>query len=88
VQICATVSAQRLQFDLFSSATMCRPVPVPFSPAPTSTCLRSTQAASRRTGRFYSRGIAFDFYRDIARVTGRMVVDYAEGLDVSKIVFT
>ena len=91
----ATVSAQRLlQFDLFSYLpTMCRPVPVPFQPRAyidvSHTIDTKLRAIAAHKSQFYSRGIAFDFYRDIARVTGRMVgVDYAEGLDISKIVFT
>ena len=90
----ATVSAQRLvQFDLYSYLpTMCRPVPVPFQPRAyidvSSTIETKLKAIAAHKSQFYSRGIAFDFYRDIARVTGRMVgVDYAEGLDINKIVF-
>ena len=38
---------------------------------------------------FHSRGITFDMYRDIARINGRMAgVQYAEGLDVNRIVFS
>ena len=90
----ATVSAQRLvQFDLYSYLpTMCRPVPVPFQPRAyidvSSTIETKLKAIAAHKSQFYSRGIAFDFYRDIARVTGRMVgVEYAEGLDINKIVF-
>jgi LmbE family N-acetylglucosaminyl deacetylase len=46
------------------------------------------EAIAAHKSQFYSRGLAFEFYRDMARVTGRMVgVDYAEGLAISKIVF-
>jgi LmbE family N-acetylglucosaminyl deacetylase len=71
---------------------MCRPVPVPFQPRAyidvSSTIETKLKAIAAHKSQFYSRGIAFDFYRDIARVTGRMVgVEYAEGLDINKIVF-
>jgi LmbE family N-acetylglucosaminyl deacetylase len=90
----ATMAAQRLvQFDLYSYLpTMCRPVPVPFQPRAyvdvSSTIETKLKAIAAHKSQFYSRGIAFDFYRDIARVTGRMAgVEYAEGLDINKIVF-
>jgi LmbE family N-acetylglucosaminyl deacetylase len=90
----ATVSTQRLvQFDLYSYLpTMCRPVPVPFQPRAyvdvSATIETKLRAIAAHRSQFYSRGIAYDFYRDIARVTGRMVgVEYAEGLDINKIVF-
>jgi LmbE family N-acetylglucosaminyl deacetylase len=90
----ATVSTQRLaQFDLYCYVpTMTRPVPVPFEPNAyvdiSSTIDTKLKAIAAHKSQFYSRGLAFEFYRDIARVSGRMVgVDYAEGLDISKIVF-
>jgi LmbE family N-acetylglucosaminyl deacetylase len=91
----AAVSSQRLaQFDLYSySPTMCRPVPVPFQPRAyidiSSTIDTKMRAIAAHRSQFYSRGLTFEFYREMARVNGRMVgVEYAEGLDVSKIVFS
>ena len=90
----ATVPAQRLaQFDLYSYVpTMTRPVPVPFEPNAfvdiSATIDTKLRAIAAHKSQFYSRGLAFEFYRDMARVSGRMVgVDYAEGLAVNKIVF-
>lgn len=90
----AAVAAQRLApFDLYSyQPTMCRPVPVPFQPRAyidiSATIDTKLAAVAAHKSQFYARGITFEFYRDIARVTGRMVgLDYAEGLDVSKMVF-
>ena len=90
----ATVAAQRVtQFDLFSYVpTMTRPVPVPFEPNAyvdiSSTMDRKLEAIAAHKSQFYSRGLAFEFYRDLAKVTGRMVgVEYAEALAVDKIVF-
>lgn len=90
----ATVSTQRLeQFDLYSYVpTMTRPVPVPFEPNAyvdiSGTIETKLKAIAAHQSQFYSRGLAYEFYRDIARVNGRMVgVDYAEGLAINKIVF-
>jgi LmbE family N-acetylglucosaminyl deacetylase len=90
----AAVATQRLApFDLYCYApTMCRPVPVPFQPRAyidiSSTIETKMRAIAAHKSQFYSRGLTFEFYREMARVNGRMVgVDYAEGLDVSKIVF-
>ncbi|MGH8741797.1 MAG: PIG-L deacetylase family protein [Burkholderiales bacterium] len=91
----AAVATQRIaQFDLYSYLpTMCRPVPVPFQPRAfidiSSTIDAKLRAIAAHKSQFYSRGLTFDFYREIARINGRLVgVEYAEGLDVSKIVFT
>jgi LmbE family N-acetylglucosaminyl deacetylase len=91
----ATVSSQRIApFDLYSYVpTMTRPVPVPFQPNAyvdiSSTIETKLQAIAAHKSQFYSRGLPFEFYRDIARVNGRMVgVDYAEGLVVNKVLFT
>jgi LmbE family N-acetylglucosaminyl deacetylase len=90
----ATISAQRIApFDLYCYVpTMTRPVPVPFEPNAyvdiSGTIDVKLAAIAAHKSQFYSRGMAFDFYRDIARVTGRMVgVEYAESLDVQKMVF-
>lgn len=87
----ACVSTQRLrQFDFFSySPTMCRPVPVQFHPRlyvnVTGTIEKKMQAIDAHASQFGSRGISTELYRDVARLNGRMVgVDYAEGLDVGR----
>lgn len=90
----ATVPAQRLaQFDLYSYVpTMTRPVPVAFEPNAfvdiSATIDTKLRAIAAHQSQFYSRGLAFEFYRDMARVSGRMVgAEYAEGLAIHKIVF-
>jgi LmbE family N-acetylglucosaminyl deacetylase len=87
----ACVSTQRLrQFDFFSySPTMCRPVPVQFHPRlyvnVSATIEKKMQAIEAHASQFGSRGIGTELYRDVARLNGRMVgVDYAEGLDVGR----
>jgi LmbE family N-acetylglucosaminyl deacetylase len=90
----AAVAAQRLaQFDLYSYLpTMCRPVPVPFQPRAyvdiSATIETKMRAIAAHRSQFYSRGLTFDFYREMARLNGRLVgVEYAEGLEVSKMLF-
>jgi N-acetylglucosamine malate deacetylase 1 len=90
----ASTAAQRLsQFDFYSYLpTMCRPVPVPFQPRAyvdiTTTIEVKLQSIAAHKSQFYSRGIAFDMYRDISKINGRMAgVEFAEGLDVNRIVF-
>lgn len=90
----AAMSTQRLgAFDFFSYLpTMCRPVPVPFQPRAyvdvTRTIETKIAAIAAHQSQFFSRGITFDMYRDISRINGRMAgVQYAEGLDVGRIVF-
>ena len=90
----AAVSTQRLgQFDFYSYLpTMCRPVPVPFQPRAyidiSRTIELKMQAIAAHPSQFSARGITFDLYRDIARLNGRMCgVQYAEGLDISRLVF-
>jgi LmbE family N-acetylglucosaminyl deacetylase len=91
----AAVSTQRLsQFDFYSyMPTMCRPVPVPFQPRAfidiSKTIDKKIQAIAAHPSQFSSRGFTFELYRDIARVTGRICgVEYAEGLDIGRMVFT
>jgi LmbE family N-acetylglucosaminyl deacetylase len=91
----ACMSTQRLQpFDFYSYLpTMCRPVPVPFQPRAyidvSATIDTKMAAIAAHESQFYSRGITFEMYRDFARMNGRMVgVEYAEGLDISRIVFS
>lgn len=90
----AAVSTQRLgQFDFYSYLpTMCRPVPVSFQPRAyidiSQTIDRKIQAIAAHSSQFGHRGVTFDLYRDIARVNGRLCgVEYAEGLDVNRMVF-
>ena len=90
----AAVSTQRLApFDLYSyPPTMTRPVPVAFQPRAyidiSSTLDTKLRAIAAHKSQFYSRGLGFEFCREMARVNGRMVgVDYAEGLDIGKMVF-
>jgi len=90
----AAVSTQRLSyFDFYSyMPTMCRPVPVPFQPRAfidiSKTIDKKIQAIAAHPSQFSSRGVTFELYRDIARVTGRMCgVEYAEGLDIGRMVF-
>lgn len=88
------VSAQRLSgFDFYSyQPTMCRPVPVPFQPRAyvdiSRTMGAKIRAIAAHPSQFGARGITFDLYRDIARLNGRMCgVEYAEGLDINRMVF-
>jgi N-acetylglucosamine malate deacetylase 1 len=90
----AAVSTQRLsQFDFYSYLpTMCRPVPVPFQPRAyidiSHTIGRKIQAIAAHPSQFSARGITFELYRDIARLTGRLCgVQYAEGVDINRLVF-
>jgi LmbE family N-acetylglucosaminyl deacetylase len=90
----ASTASQRLSgFDFYSYLpTMCRPVPVPFQPRAyvdiSSTIELKIQAIAAHESQFRSRGIAYEMYRDISRINGRMAgVQYAEGLDVNRIVF-
>ena len=90
----ASVPAQRLHpFDLYCYLpTMVRPVPVPFHPRAyidvSSTIETKISAIAEHKSQFGSRGISFDYYREIAHLNGRMCgVEYAEGLDVGRIVF-
>ena len=87
----ACLSSQRLRpFDFFHfNPTMCRPVPVQFHPRAyidiTKTMHLQTQAIEAHLSQFGARGLDSEMYRDLARVTGRMVgVKYAEGLDVGR----
>jgi LmbE family N-acetylglucosaminyl deacetylase len=90
----AAVSTQRLsQFDFYSYLpTMTRPVPVPFQPRAyvdiSHTIETKIRAIAAHPSQFSARGITFELYRDIARVSGRMCgVQYAEGLDINRMVF-
>jgi len=88
----AAVSAQRLRyFDFFSyHPNFCRPVAVQFHPRAyvdvSDTIEAKMEAIAAHRSQFCNRGLPIDIYRDIARMNGRMIgVQYAEGLDVSRI---
>jgi LmbE family N-acetylglucosaminyl deacetylase len=88
----AVSSTQRLRyFDFFSfHPTMCRPVPVPFHPRVyvdiTQTIDVKMAAIAAHESQFGARGLDVEMYRDIARLSGRLVgVPYAEGLDVGRL---
>jgi LmbE family N-acetylglucosaminyl deacetylase len=90
----ASVPSQRLHdFDFYCYLpTMVRPVPVPFQPRAyidvSSTIESKIEAIAAHKSQFGSRGISFDYYREIAHLNGRMCgVEYAEGLDIGRIVF-
>ncbi|HEX6692990.1 MAG TPA: PIG-L deacetylase family protein [Burkholderiales bacterium] len=90
----ASVPSQRLHdFDFYSYLpTMVRPVPVPFQPRAyidvSSTIEYKIAAIGAHRSQFNARGLCFDYYREIAHLSGRMCgVEYAEGLDIGRIVF-
>jgi LmbE family N-acetylglucosaminyl deacetylase len=90
----ASVPSQRLHdFDFYCYLpTMVRPVPVPFQPRAyidvSTTIEAKIDAIAAHRSQFISRGISFDYYREIAHLNGRMCgVEYAEGLDIGRIVF-
>jgi N-acetylglucosamine malate deacetylase 1 len=87
----ACISTQRLKtFDFFHfNPTMCRPVPVEFHPRAyvdvTTTMDAKMEAIAAHVSQFGARGLEAEMYRDLARLTGRMVgVKYAEGIDVGR----
>ena len=87
----ACISTQRLKpFDFFHfNPTMCRPVPVEFHPRAyvdvTQTMDAKMEAIAAHVSQFGARGLEAEMYRDLARLTGRMVgVKYAEGIDVGR----
>lgn len=87
----ACISTQRLKpFDFFHfNPTMCRPVPVQFHPRAyvdvTNTIDLKMEAIAAHVSQFGARGLEAEMYRDLARLTGRMVgVKYAEGIDVGR----
>ncbi len=88
----ACLATQRLRyFDFFSfNPTMCRPMPVPFAARAyvdvTSTIEAKMQAVAAHASQFAERGLDVEIFRDMARLTGRLVgVPYAEALDVGRI---
>jgi LmbE family N-acetylglucosaminyl deacetylase len=88
----ACLATQRLgYFDCFTfHPTMCRPMPVPFQARAyvdvSDTIELKMQAIAAHSSQFGSRGLDLEIFKDMARVTGRLVgVSYAEGLDVGRI---
>ena len=88
----AAMSTQRLRyFDFFCYyPTNCRPVPISFLPRVyvdvSQTMEKKIQAINAHGSQFGGRGLGVDFYRETARAQGRIVgVDYAEGLDVVRL---
>ena len=87
----ACISTQRLKpFDFFHfNPTMCRPVPVQFHPRAyvdvSTTMDLKMESIAAHISQFGARGLDSEMYRDLARLTGRMVgVKYAEGIDVGR----
>ena len=87
----ACLSTQRLRpFDFFHfNPTMTRAVPVAFHPRAyvdvSATIDLKMQAIEAHASQFGARGLEAEMYRDLARLSGRMVgVKYAEGLDVGR----
>jgi LmbE family N-acetylglucosaminyl deacetylase len=87
----ACLSTQRLRpFDFFHfNPTMTRAVPVAFHPRAyvdvSTTIELKMQAIEAHASQFGARGLEAEMYRDLARLSGRMVgVKYAEGLDVAR----
>ena len=85
----ACLPTQRLRyFDLFSyHPTNCRPVPIAFHPKAyvdvSSTIDAKMHSITAHSSQFGERGLDTTMYREFAHVQGRMIgVDYAEGLDV------
>jgi LmbE family N-acetylglucosaminyl deacetylase len=89
----ACLPTQRLRyFDMFSyHPTNCRPVPVNFHAKAyvdiSATIDAKMHAITAHSSQFGERGLDTSMYRDHARVQGRMIgADYAEGLDVMRMV--
>jgi len=69
-----------------------RPVPVPFQPRAyidvSTTIETKIDAIAAHRSQFGARNLSFDYYREIAHLNGVMCgVEYAEGLDIGRIVF-
>ncbi|MGE5639347.1 MAG: PIG-L deacetylase family protein [Clostridia bacterium] len=91
----ACLSTQRLRhFDFLTfHPTMCRPMPVPFHArafVDVSRVMEAKMAAiAAHASQFADRGIDLEVFRDMARMTGRLVgVAYAEALDVGRILLS
>jgi LmbE family N-acetylglucosaminyl deacetylase len=88
----AALAAQRLRyFDFFTyQPNFCRPVPVAFQPRAfvdiSETIETKMRAIEAHASQFSGRGITTDIFREMARLSGRLVgVQYAEGLDVGRL---
>ena len=88
----ACLPTQRLRyFDLFCyHPTNCRPVPIAFHPRAyvdiSATIDAKMHAITAHSSQFGDRGLDTSMYREFAHINGRMIgVDYAEGLDVVKL---
>jgi N-acetylglucosamine malate deacetylase 1 len=88
----ACLSSQRISsFDLFCySPTSTRPVNVDFSPSAfvdiSTTIDVKMDAIAAHESQFAARGLPIEFFREHARDHGRVAgVDYAEGLEVGRI---
>jgi N-acetylglucosamine malate deacetylase 1 len=89
----ACLPTQRLRyFDMFCyHPTNCRPVPIAFHPRAyvdiSATIDAKMHAITAHSSQFGERGLDTSMYREFAHVNGRMIgVDYAEGLDVVKLI--
>jgi LmbE family N-acetylglucosaminyl deacetylase len=90
----ACVAAQRLHFFdmLCFYPTSCHPVTTPFHPQAyvdiTATIARKMAAINEHVTQFGCRGLTTDHYVTVAREYGRLSgVEYAEGLEVSRLNF-
>jgi len=88
----ACLPTQRLRyFDMFCyHPTNCRPVPIAFHPRAyvdiSATIDAKMHAITAHSSQFGDRGLDTSLYREFAHINGRMIgVDYAEGLDVVKL---
>ncbi|MGE5615528.1 MAG: PIG-L deacetylase family protein [Bacillota bacterium] len=91
----ACLPTQRLRyFDMFCyHPTNCRPVPINFHPRAyvdvSDTIDAKMHAISAHSSQFGVRGLDTSMYRESAHIQGRMIgVDYAEGLDVVRMLLT
>ena len=89
----ACLPTQRLRyFDLFCyHPTNCRPVPIAFHPRAyvdvSPTIDAKMHAIAAHSSQFGERGLDTSMYREHAHLQGRMIgVDYAEGLDVMRMI--
>jgi LmbE family N-acetylglucosaminyl deacetylase len=88
----AAAAAQRVAyFDFLTyQPSFCRPVATAFQPRLyvdiSETIETKMRAIEAHASQFAQRGLDFDIYRDMARLTGRLVgVQYAEGLDIGRL---
>jgi LmbE family N-acetylglucosaminyl deacetylase len=91
----AALPTQRIAyFDFFCfQPSMCRPVPTAFHPRAyvdvSDTIDTKIQAIRAHVSQFGCRSLSTDMYREFAHLQGRLVgVDYAEGLDVMRMLLS